>query len=189
MKYGELNLGQVEAIINKLGGMEGVQRFLSGELVVKAVCLLARVASATVSGAKKFVAKDHLKSANVGWISGNFDKLFLNKVEESVGDANLAVSSLTKDSLDAPILAELGDRAETSLAYLFELISKQSKGEDGVLLTNGYANIAYVRGNDGNLWAVSAYWNSVDGYWSVGAYSVGYPYRWVAGRQFLSRDS
>jgi len=36
MKYGELNLGQVEAIVNKLGGMEGVQRFLSGELVLKA---------------------------------------------------------------------------------------------------------------------------------------------------------
>lgn len=37
MKYGELNLGQVEAIVNKLGGMEGVRRFLSGELVVKEV--------------------------------------------------------------------------------------------------------------------------------------------------------
>lgn len=35
MKYGELNLGQVEAIVNKLGGMNGVQRFLSGELVVE----------------------------------------------------------------------------------------------------------------------------------------------------------
>lgn len=35
MKYGELTLGQVEAIVNKLGGMEGVKRFLSGELVIK----------------------------------------------------------------------------------------------------------------------------------------------------------
>ena len=35
MKYGDLNLGQVEAIVNKLGGIEGVRRFLSGELVVK----------------------------------------------------------------------------------------------------------------------------------------------------------
>lgn len=34
MKYGELNLGQVEAVVNKLGGMEGVQRFLRGELSV-----------------------------------------------------------------------------------------------------------------------------------------------------------
>ncbi|MDP3991183.1 MAG: hypothetical protein Q8P63_02720 [Candidatus Nealsonbacteria bacterium] len=35
MKYGELNLGQVEAMVNKLGGMEGVRRFLAEELVVK----------------------------------------------------------------------------------------------------------------------------------------------------------
>ena len=35
MKYGELNLGQMEAVVNKLGGMEGVRRFLSGELLVK----------------------------------------------------------------------------------------------------------------------------------------------------------
>jgi hypothetical protein len=35
MKYGELTLGQVEAVVNKLGGMEGVKRLLSGETVIK----------------------------------------------------------------------------------------------------------------------------------------------------------
>ena len=35
MKYGELNLGQVEAVVNKLGGMEGVKRFLAGETMAK----------------------------------------------------------------------------------------------------------------------------------------------------------
>jgi len=34
MKYGELNLGQIEAMVNKLGGMEGVQRFLADKLEV-----------------------------------------------------------------------------------------------------------------------------------------------------------
>lgn len=37
MKYGELTLGQVEAIVNKLGGMDGVRQFLSGKTTVKAV--------------------------------------------------------------------------------------------------------------------------------------------------------
>jgi len=36
MKYGELTLGQMEVIVNKLGGMDGVKRFLSGELLVSA---------------------------------------------------------------------------------------------------------------------------------------------------------
>lgn len=34
MKYGELNLGQIEAIVNKLGGIDGVKKFLGGELIV-----------------------------------------------------------------------------------------------------------------------------------------------------------
>lgn len=36
MKYSELNLGQIEALANRLGGMEGVRRFLSGETTVTA---------------------------------------------------------------------------------------------------------------------------------------------------------
>jgi len=35
MKYGDLTLGQIEAIGNKLGGPEGIRRFLAGELVVR----------------------------------------------------------------------------------------------------------------------------------------------------------
>ena len=35
MKYGELTLGQVEAVVNKLGGMKGVKCFLSGETVIQ----------------------------------------------------------------------------------------------------------------------------------------------------------
>ena len=34
MKYSKLNLGKVEAIVNKLGGYEGVEHFLSGETIV-----------------------------------------------------------------------------------------------------------------------------------------------------------
>ena len=34
MKYGGLSLGQVEAIVNKLGGMAGVQKLLRGEITV-----------------------------------------------------------------------------------------------------------------------------------------------------------
>ena len=35
MKYSNWTLGQVEAVFNKLGGDDGVRRFLAGELVVK----------------------------------------------------------------------------------------------------------------------------------------------------------
>ncbi|PID51937.1 MAG: hypothetical protein CR972_04510 [Candidatus Moraniibacteriota bacterium] len=35
MKYGELNLGQVEAIVNKLGGMSGVRALLQDDLIIQ----------------------------------------------------------------------------------------------------------------------------------------------------------
>lgn len=34
MKYGQITFGQAEAVMNKLGGVDGVERFLRGELVV-----------------------------------------------------------------------------------------------------------------------------------------------------------
>ena len=34
MKYKKLDLGTIEAVVNKLGGMEGVEKFLRGELTV-----------------------------------------------------------------------------------------------------------------------------------------------------------
>lgn len=35
MKYSDLKFGKMEAVVNKLGGMDGVRRFLAGELVVE----------------------------------------------------------------------------------------------------------------------------------------------------------
>lgn len=35
MKYNDLSLGTIEAIVNKLGGMEGINNFLSGETLLR----------------------------------------------------------------------------------------------------------------------------------------------------------
>ena len=189
-KYGHRSMDWFEAIVNKLGGEEAAEKFLVGDLVVKMAIILYKIATASVRAMKKFVANESTKKkANIGWTSADFDRLFGNKVEENVGATNLAVHRLERSSLDAPILAELGARAVTPLAYLFELMEKQSKGEDGVLLVNGYANIMYAIGNDGNVWAVLALWYSGRGCWRVYARSVEHPHRWGAGYQILSRDS
>jgi predicted metal-dependent peptidase len=99
----------------------------------------------------------------------------------------LRVSQLKKNSLDKPILAELGDKAETTLSAIWELLTKQPNGESGVLLTNGYANIFYVRDAKGVLWAVGARWSS--GGWYVCASSVEGPGGWNEGSQVFSRNS
>jgi len=157
--------------------------------------LLRRIATTTATGVQRFVCDDEaLKAANIGWTGKNFKAHFLDKVEEGVSDAVVVVHRLERASPDVPILAELGNRAEIQLAHFFALLQKQSKGEDGLLLVNGYANVAYIKGNDGSFWAVRAFWSSgyrdwfVEAY-SVEAYSVEDPSRWDDGRQVLSRDS
>jgi hypothetical protein len=183
MKYATLDLGTIEAVFNKLGGMDGAQRFLSGKLMLvdaqppKPEQLLSRITTAQVIGSQRFVCdKAALKKANIGWTGSNFDQHFLGMNEKNVDGANLAVHKLERNSLDSPIRTELGERERTAIAWMIQLIEAQKNGEKGVLLTNGCANIFYIVGKDGNVWAVDAYWDSCSHYWRVGAGSVAYPY-------------
>jgi hypothetical protein len=193
MKYGELNLGQIEAIVNKLGGMEGVQRFLAGsiEVVVKKILTLVTIFRHAAGGrfiaAEKFREGETTDSVKIVWLGDNFKTNFLGKIEEGVKAAELKIHKIGQDSLDAPIITELGDAAETLLADLWELLKRQPKGEEGALLANGWANIAYIRDVNGELWAVYARWFAAYGGWHVGARSVADPDRWSTGRQVVSR--
>jgi hypothetical protein len=177
------------AIEGKLVNRHGQPFASGGATVVKQADLLRRITTVTVPGAQYFVGKGWLKAANVGWTGENFNRLFLDKAEENVPEVKLAVNRLERASLDAPILTELGEAAEIQLVYLFDLLKKQSKGEGGVLLTNGYVNIFYVRDANGNLWVVNARWRSGYRYWHVEARSVELPFRWRGGYQVFSRDS
>ena len=66
-------------------------------------------------------------------------------------------------------------------------MAEQGNGEDGILLTNGYANIFYIRDIKGVFWAVGCGWDG--GGWRVGAISVEDPRGWDGGRRVFSRNS
>ncbi len=194
MKYANLDLGTIEAIVNKLGGMDGVNRFLRGELEVKEYSLLRRIKTVPVPAQKRFVAKDHFvvnagedARVKISYLGDNFCANFLDKIENPAEEKSLAVSKLLKKSLDLPILGELGDKAETQLSQMFALMSEQPDGEGGTLLTNGAANIFYIRDKNNKFWAVYCYWVG-DG-WCAFAGSVEYPYEWLGGGRVFSRNS
>ncbi|MBP6975318.1 MAG: hypothetical protein KBB51_00650, partial [Candidatus Moranbacteria bacterium] len=65
------------------------------------------------------------------------------------------------------------------------LIEAQPGGKSGFLLNNGYANIFYVEGKNGEVFAVRVGWRSVDREWSVGGWGLGERGDWDAGRQVL----
>lgn len=182
MKYGDLTLGQVEAVVNRLGGMSGVSRFLE---FLKLVCEVA------VGGTKKFVAADAFGANNPAgikfFLGDNFEKHLLGKIENDVEPATIVVHRLEKPSRDPDIMAELGEKQVIKLAHFYELIKAQASGQEGPLLVNGFANIAYIENEGGNLWTVRSHWHSFSREWFVDAYSVEFPDVWCVGRQVLSR--
>ncbi len=154
--------------------------------------LLKFVASVSIAAIEGFKVSENFEEGKLGpvriyWLGDDFKKHFGRKTESALEAVELKVHTLTKASLDAPIIAELAGNAEITMGQFFALLSKQGKGESGPLLTNGYANIAYIRDDEGVLWAVDAHWHAGRGGWDVYADSVAYPGEWDRGRQVLSR--
>lgn len=142
---------------------------------------------------EKFVRDTGRKAkVKISYLGDNFTSWFLNgdgKTEDPISEQTLRYHKLRQSSVDGPIIAELGgaEKSETTLSEMFSLMEKQGKGEDGVLLNNGYANIFYIKDGAGVLRTVGVGWD--DGGWDVYAYSVVDPGRWGGGCRVFSRNS
>jgi hypothetical protein len=205
MKYGNVNLGQVEALINKIGGESAIARVLSGELVItepgnlvkaKRVAtpkvladLLEEVGEPTkLSAAERFVARDKFVvnqngELPISYLGDNFKGNFLDVVEEDVKPMTAKQRKLRKSSVDGPILAALGDKdlnkiekARVALAHAFEFLKTADKSK---------WYIFYVADAKGVVWAVGARWDG--GGWYVEAFPVTRPNVWRGGRHVVSR--
>jgi len=132
-----------------------------------------------------FFGKTEVK---ITYRSDNFNRWFKVKVEEDVPEADLKAVTLTRSALDSEIIEALGgeDATEVTLAEIWRLMERQPSGGQGALLTNGYANIFYVRDIDEVLRIVRVYWYG--GGWFVGAHAV-VDCRWDDGYQVFSRNS
>lgn len=100
----------------------------------------------------------------------------------------LLYRTLNKSLVGNTIIAALGGetKAETTLAEVYALLSARAKGKKGLLLTNGYANIFYVRSVSGVLCLVRVYWK--DGGWNMSAFLVEHLNVWLAGCQVFCRN-
>lgn len=160
--------------------------------------LLKRISSFPIKPEQgKFIASERFvvdtsrkATVKISYLGDNFRESMLGLVEEQPPtETNICYYELLKASVDEPIIAELGgeQKAETKLAEIYALMKNQRNGEKGILLTNGYANIFYVRDIKVVLRAVSVGWDG--GGWRLDASSVGRPGRWGAGYQVFSRNS
>ncbi|CAN5715693.1 hypothetical protein BH11PAT2_BH11PAT2_09160 [soil metagenome] len=200
MKYGELTFGQTEALLNKVGGMDGLKKVLSGEWIVgepaKVLKRAATVSKKVLAGLlelvgeptwvptiDRFVARDKFVvnrdgELPISYLGDNFTNNFLGLVEENVKTTKLKQRKLLKGSVDGPILSALGgeSKAKVALAHVFEFLQTADRN---------LWYIFYVADVNGVVWAVGAGWD--DRGWRVGAIAVADPRRWDADDRVVSR--
>lgn len=120
------------------------------------------------------------------YVWSDFKSRIVEKAFSTKPGASFKLKSfkLNKDAVDEKIELSLPKKhlfSETEVcAIIAELVSKQSKGEEGVLLNNGYANLFYTK-----IFVVSVYWVSGGRRWSVDAWQRG-DVRWCGGARVFS---
>lgn len=193
--------GQLNAMVKELikqVGEKGPDLLLQGKLKIDVKDSILNWLGTTTTSAttEKFVAKDKFrkdsKEVKFYGFYGSFEEDFLSengKTEEPLSEQKLRYGNLTKNSVDGPIIEELGGeaKAETTLTELHDLLKKQGNDEKGDLLVNGYANIFYIRNTEGVLRAVGLCWGVAG--WRVDAGSVERLGGWLAGYRVFSRNS
>ncbi len=149
-----------------------------------------------VATTNKFIVKDNFvvntedsAVVKITCISEEFKNRFINKIEDPSTHSIICGRNLIKDSVDEPILSELGgqEKAETTLTEIYAMMKNQAEGNAGIILTNECANIFYARDINNTLCVVTIRWFS-DG-WDVGASSVEDPDKWLADDRVFSRNS
>lgn len=193
--------GTLIDLFEKLAGQKGeawlenlneLKKLLRKGCVAKPTYKVLRPVAPKSTEPRPFKANETFfsKSSGVKMVphGSNFTAWFTGKAEENIPTGDLVPFVLTEYAYDNEIVANLGgeEKAETTLGEIWRLLERQANGEEGVLLTNGYANIFYVRDVNGVLRAVDVLWRG--GGWNAYALALGGG-GWSGGDRVFSRNS
>ena len=151
--------------------------------------LLKPVAKATVPArTKPFNAAEFYQTGLYVYVYDTFaDRLDLSarQTVDSAPERPYVASLLKANAYDKDIRKELPENHLSTLEDIAGLIEAQRSGKSGFLLNNGYANIFYVEGKNGEVFAVGVGWVSVSRQWLVGGWRLGEDGEWDADSQVL----
>ncbi len=125
------------------------------------------------------------------WVSDEFASRVGSKAKpvENLGAITLSSFGLAKNAYDKDIKSDSNmpanhvfESESEFVAYLDQMIQKQSEGKEGDLLNNGYWNIFYVAG-----YVVVVRWSTGYRGWYVYAWCLGVG-RWFAGIRVFARN-
>ena len=141
---------------------------------LKYLKFIAKIAVKTNVVAKSWLFGE--KASVKTYLGSNFQSWVFPELPAEIPafEGEVQKTQLTKSMSDSEIHSELGEPKDYTVAQFIAIIcyllQKQAKGEDGVLLTNGYANIFRVKLANGCVVAVGRRWDSGRREWSFGAY-------------------
>ena len=148
------------------------------EVVIKSILILLRTVRIVAQPAVT-TSEEYFKEAGVVWMGDSYKAQFLGLEVGATEESELAVRKLEEVSPDTPILAELGDKAEISVSQFRAFLAENRESREWFVF--------YLKGRDGELWAVYSFWDVGDGGWSVLASSVACPNGWDAGDRVVSQ--
>ena len=156
-----------------------VVRDLADVVVMKLLTIVRRVSIAAQPTIT--TSEEYFKEAGVVWMDENFKAQFLGLEVAAIGETELTIRKLEVASVDDPIIAELGgkEKAEISVSQFRAFLAANRDSSERFIF--------YLKGKDGNLWAVRARWRRVRRCWGVGAHPVDGPGEWGSGGRVLSR--
>lgn len=151
--------------------------------------LLKPVAKATVPARTKPINLAEFYQTRFGlYVYDTFaDRFDLSAMQtvDSVPERPYVALLLKANAYDWDIRKELPEKHLSFLEDIAGLIEAQPNGKSGLLLNNGYANIFYVVGKNGEVFAVHVYWYSGNRQWDVRGWGLDEGGEWRAGSQVL----
>ncbi len=183
-KYSDLTMGQIEAIINKMGGLKFAQAYLRGEYQLNPV---AQATGDTFDSAQYFVTHPGL------YVWPEFTQQILPAYPGSIkkrGIKGVYFVDLSRNMCDREIVEEHlgGEKEARKHAFtpdqVADLIDAQPDGKSSELLSNVSANILYMTGVGGVLFPVYVRWHSSFSHWIVRVFRFE-DGPWGAGRRLI----
>lgn len=202
-KYREVTWGEIEDAINKMGGKKGLHNLLAGK---------SKIVHADNVGKRAETSRPRLLVRDSGYSAVTLSEVhnpslfyrdranlyvspdFLGKIVRVAGSTEtgkkfkkISRFRLAADATGEQLRSERPDSVWTATdfcAWLAAKLQKQPNGEEGELLTTGWANLFLVEGISSEVVLVSVNWDSGYRKWDVNAWRL--DDTWNAGHRFAS---
>lgn len=198
-KYNDVTMGQMEACINRMGGLPNFLDFIGGQgrIVFESVLSFSHTIVLPAQPAfsaheQLFINECHPQGVSVAQTWNNFIHPFLNKVERPTEKTGLVFHKIgavcTEERIISQLVANKMGKIDITLSQLFALLLKQGNGEEGDLLLPNKDNRCYILDVGGNLQAVNARWSRTCKGWLLSAHEADSPHKWENNGQVITRN-